>query len=203
MSCRPCRVEASFRSAISPPPCGPSSTRTYMRAACIRFCIRSRRPASMNASSDLATSLISYPTNAASCSLVNSARGCLCKNSSRSRSQAWRTTRAWARRAVISLDPSSDGLEDEIGPPPPEGENSGGVHKGRVLAIPTLAHVPVRSQATFCQQLPRAADQLILAERLYHKSAADLCPEMHTGGSELHPGMQVRCSRRTRVTSPL
>lgn len=72
----------------------------------------------MNASSDLAISLMSYPTKAASCSLVKSVRGCLCKNTSKSRSQALRTTGVRARRCATSVAPALDGFEVEIEPPP-------------------------------------------------------------------------------------
>lgn len=73
----------------------------------------------MNASSDLATSLMSYPTNAASISLVKNERGCLCKNTSKSRSHEPRTTGVRASRRTISLESSPGGLEVEIEAPPP------------------------------------------------------------------------------------
>lgn len=81
----------------------------------------------MNASSDLAISLMSYPTKAASCSLVKSVRGCLCKNTSKSRSQALRTTGVRARRCATSVAPALDGFEVEI-EPPPQMESGAGNH---------------------------------------------------------------------------
>ena len=151
MSCRPCRVEANFRSAVSPPPSGPSSTRTYIRAACIGFCVRARSPASMNASSDLATCLISYPTNAASCSLVSNARGCRCRNISKSRSHAWRTTRICARRRTISWECSSDDLGLEMVPPlpPRPKEHGAGFREG--LGNHERTTSPIGNQDTFPQ----------------------------------------------------
>ena len=72
----------------------------------------------MNASSDLAIACISYPTNAASCSLVMRVRGCLCKNKSKSRSQALRTAGTCASRRLSSFRSALDGFEIEIEPPP-------------------------------------------------------------------------------------
>ena len=86
----------------------------------------------MNASSDLAISWISYPTNAAICSLVKKERGCLCKNRSKSRSQALRIAGAWPRRRLVSFS-ALDGFEAEIDPP-----MAPGIQGGHFTFIPQL-----------------------------------------------------------------
>ena len=79
----PSRVDVRSSNGGNHPPVVPLMCKTYIRAACVGFCVRVRTLASQQHLERMAIRLLSYPSQIASCSLVRSVRGCRAKKSSR------------------------------------------------------------------------------------------------------------------------